>query len=268
MSDPPKIVTEPVITSCNGYNKNSYTILGSLLNKGSKLKSCDALLSKDQIHIFVLQSDGNLVLYNTINGRVLWASDTVSGYNNTKKLPFSFIYQGDSNLVLYDANGSVVWSTGTENKANTTMLELGNDGNLVLRENDKIIWCTGFYFVPTPTSQGELKFNYQGYKWLDGKDGKLTITGSKSNDVNQQWYINYNTGLLMNAGSGKCIDYNNDNGAFLNNCDNNNSNQKITLRNRKIVYGLGTELISNCLDVGSSKFTWPCQNWNENQLLI
>ncbi|CAF1046512.1 unnamed protein product [Didymodactylos carnosus] len=55
-----------------------------------------------------VQTDGNIVLYDTYN-RVVWNSQT--GMKGTK--PHFLAMQDDGNLVLYDSNGQPTWSTGT-----------------------------------------------------------------------------------------------------------------------------------------------------------
>jgi hypothetical protein len=72
-----------------------------------------------------LQGDGNLVLYDTGNGtsKVLWKRDTLRAYRLTN--------QHDGNLALYDQADTLLWSTGTGGKGDST-LWMQEDGNLVL----------------------------------------------------------------------------------------------------------------------------------------
>ena len=71
---------------------------------------------------FALQNDGNFVIYDA-NSKVLWASNTAghscsSGSNGNCLLTF----QGDGNFVLY-VNNSPVWSTKTQNKGVSLLLQ-------------------------------------------------------------------------------------------------------------------------------------------------
>jgi hypothetical protein len=65
----------------------------------------------------VMQTDGNLVLYNdgtTTHGkRVCWASNTQ--YNGAIA-----IYQYDGNFVVYTADGVPTWASHTQNDGGTT----------------------------------------------------------------------------------------------------------------------------------------------------
>ena len=79
-----------------------------------------------------MQRDGNLVIYNNTNGRVLWASNT----QNSGAVQLRF--QKDGNLVLYTAANRHVWSTGTFQDdcdmqgADGVLLGLQSDGNFVI----------------------------------------------------------------------------------------------------------------------------------------
>ncbi|MEP6649828.1 MAG: hypothetical protein ABJA74_07920 [Lapillicoccus sp.] len=66
----------------------------------------------------VMQTDGNLVLYNdgtaTHGKRVCWASNTQ--YNGAIA-----IYQYDGNFVVYTADGVPTWASHTQNDGGTTV---------------------------------------------------------------------------------------------------------------------------------------------------
>lgn len=93
------------------------------------------------------QTDGNLVLYDDVNRRVLWA--TGSAVTDGR-----LVMEGDGNLVLYDGSGASQWMSGTGAKANTscaaapwdapcanTFLVLQDDGNLVIyRRDGSAVW--------------------------------------------------------------------------------------------------------------------------------
>jgi len=71
----------------------------------------------------VLQSDGNLVIYN--HTRALWASNT--DIHN----PTQAIMQTDGNFVIY-SGGHALWATGTNGQSGGPYLCFQNDGNLVI----------------------------------------------------------------------------------------------------------------------------------------
>jgi hypothetical protein len=60
---------------------------------------------------FVMQSDGNAVIYDS-NSKPLWNSKSVNyNLNNSTAAPFTFVLQDDKNLVIYDANGVATWAS-------------------------------------------------------------------------------------------------------------------------------------------------------------
>jgi hypothetical protein len=84
--------------------------------------------------MFIMQTDGNAVLYDARNG-AYWASSTV-GSNRR------FIFQADGNLVIYDGQNRALWSPQTEGKGGIS-LQMQNDGNLVLYRADATpVWAT------------------------------------------------------------------------------------------------------------------------------
>lgn len=93
------------------------------------------LTSSTLKHKLLLQSDGNLVLYNGTTP--LWTSNTVGA-----KSP-QLILQNDGNLVLYSEGGRAVWNSGTFGNQRT-LVRLQDDGNLVIyNENNTPRWSTG-----------------------------------------------------------------------------------------------------------------------------
>ncbi len=86
-----------------------------------------------------MQTDGNFVVYNYGNGSVggaLWNSGTNSGSG------YKVVFQGDGNLVIYDANGSAKWASGTNPSG--ASLSLQSDGNLVIyNSSGSAQWATG-----------------------------------------------------------------------------------------------------------------------------
>lgn len=82
-------------------------------------------------HELIMQTDGNLVLYNYCSGgNAIWASNT----NNTgAKVMY---VQDDGNVVVYDDYANTAyWATGTDHNWTNTSLVVQNDGNLVVYRN-------------------------------------------------------------------------------------------------------------------------------------
>jgi hypothetical protein len=92
------------------------------LGPNQSLKPGEFLTSTNGSYQFILQGDGNLVLY--VAGRPLWSSGTAG------KTVSQCIMQGDGNLVIYDGLNSV-WSSGTAGNPNSFLL-VQDDGNVVI----------------------------------------------------------------------------------------------------------------------------------------
>ena len=86
-------------------------------------------------YTFIFQYDGNLVLYNS-SGEAIWASGT----NN--KNAHGFSVQADGNVCIYTKDGTCIWDTGTSpGKGN--YLSIQTDGNVVIYTRDnQPIWAT------------------------------------------------------------------------------------------------------------------------------
>jgi len=101
---------------------------------GTELVPGASVTSSDGRFTFVYQTDGNLVLYN--GSAPLWASNT----QNT--MPGVTIMQPDGNLVVYDNNGAPRWASNTYNHAGAQLL-VQNDGNVVIYGPDaQPLWAT------------------------------------------------------------------------------------------------------------------------------
>jgi hypothetical protein len=98
------------------------------LNAGQGLYSCDGRF------LFVLQGDGNLVLYQ--GGTPIWAS-TTSG-----QAAYTSYMQGDGNFVVYTGLPRAIFATGTSGHNGAT-LYVQNDGNVVIYNAAGVpVWAT------------------------------------------------------------------------------------------------------------------------------
>jgi PKD repeat protein len=97
------------------------------LGRGQMVKSCDGRFK------FILQTDGNLVLYK--NTQALWSSRT------NGKASFGTYMQADGNFVIYTQTGNPLWATGS--RGNGAWLAVQNDGNVVIYRKGKALWATG-----------------------------------------------------------------------------------------------------------------------------
>ncbi|MBN3815983.1 lectin [Paraburkholderia sp. Se-20369] len=108
---------------------------GATLLTNQFLLKEDFLVSTDGRYQFILQDDGNLVLYRLSDHRPLWASGT------NGKAVSKAIMQQDGNFVIYGYPGAI-WATGTNGKPNSTLI-VQNDGNVVVYEPQVPVWATG-----------------------------------------------------------------------------------------------------------------------------
>ncbi len=114
----------------------STTVPDRLSNGGTLVASKNQYLrSADGRYRFVMQQDGNLVLYGP-SGRPLWASNTVGRGANRA------VMQADGNLVLYTSTGKPVWASNTELHYHAYLV-VQNDGNVVIYEGHTPLWATG-----------------------------------------------------------------------------------------------------------------------------
>ena len=122
-------------------------LAGQGLTAGQTLTSCDARFTLAE------QNDGNLVVYlGGINGTALWAS----GKNGSGAA--YVIMQSDGNLVQYNSSGGAIWASGTNNSAGART-NMQNDGNLVIyNSSNSPVWATGTWghTVPGPTQCGKM----------------------------------------------------------------------------------------------------------------
>lgn len=104
---------------------------------GQALNAGESIRSSDGRYTFILQSDGNLVLYSP--QRPLWSSGTFGK-------PISrAVMQSDGNFVLYDAQGRFYWATWTFGNSGSSIV-VQNDGNVVLHNTSgRPIWDTKTY---------------------------------------------------------------------------------------------------------------------------
>ena len=107
---------------------------GTTLTTNQFLMKEDYLLSPDGRHQFILQDDGNLVLYRLQDHHATWASGT------NGKAVSKVIMQGDGNLVIYGYPGAV-WATGTAGRTNSSLF-VQNDGNAVIYEPNVPEWAS------------------------------------------------------------------------------------------------------------------------------
>ena len=88
---------------------------------GGKLVPGDSLVSANGKYTFTLNSNGNLTLTGP---GVNWSSNTEGDQIAC------LVMQSDGNLVMYDSNQHPMWSSGTD--GNASFLVIQDDGNAVI----------------------------------------------------------------------------------------------------------------------------------------
>lgn len=114
------------------YGSCGLLVAGQSLSVGQGLSSCDGRFS------LVMQSDGNLALYQQGVG-ALWSSSTW-GTNG-----LSAVMQGDGNFVLYSTTpGQALWNSGTWSNPGAYLV-VQNDGNIVIYTSNARtpLWTSG-----------------------------------------------------------------------------------------------------------------------------
>ena len=110
---------------------------GDRLTPGQGLMPGSSIASANGRFSFIMQNDGNLVLYGPGHAP-LWASNT-SGHHNI----WDLIFQTDGNLVVYDSHNHPLWATGTNGKPAASFV-VQNDGNLVVyNSHSHPLWASG-----------------------------------------------------------------------------------------------------------------------------
>jgi hypothetical protein len=92
-----------------------------------------SLISPSNRYSFIMQGDGNLVEYSS--GRPVWATGTSTGGTILRM-------QSDGNLVLIAPGNRPVWASGTNGNPGA-YLSVQNDGNVVIyNAGNRAIWAT------------------------------------------------------------------------------------------------------------------------------
>jgi hypothetical protein len=128
-----KLVAISLATFSVVMNYASYAYAKDTLQTGEQLQSGQSLASNNGCFKFVMQGDGNLVLY--AEGNVpIWNAGTTGKQGNV------LIMQGDGNLVIYAPSSSPVWNSKTQGA--NARLSMQDDGNAVIYTGSSPLWAT------------------------------------------------------------------------------------------------------------------------------
>ena len=95
----------------------------------------DAVASCDGRFVFVVQGDGNVVLYDAF-GTALWNTHTQGEPN------VALVLMENGELVLFGPEWSVLWRSHTDGQTGAS-LAVQDDGNVVLYGPAGAAWSTG-----------------------------------------------------------------------------------------------------------------------------
>lgn len=180
-----------IIISCNSNFTEEDVIPLSMkkiakdyLAQGERLNSGESIYSSNGKYQLILQTDGNLVIYDE-NHTSIWATNMAT-YGKGDHLDVQF----DGNLVVYDKDHKPLWSTGTY-KSKVVKLILTDNGNLILfdwtPQNTIAVWTSkeGLkdYIAPNEyLYPGQVIYSKNGKYQLElGYNGNLVFSsGSKT----------------------------------------------------------------------------------------
>lgn len=126
----------PIWGSGTSVHPSGYSYANKYLFKSQIMYPDQQIETPDRRYRFILQRDGNAVLYNAQN-RAIWSTQT--GGRNVAFMTL----QENGNLVLRDTNGAAVWHARINNKGGNRFA-IRDDGNLMVHntQNNRIIWHT------------------------------------------------------------------------------------------------------------------------------
>ncbi|MGH3736063.1 MAG: hypothetical protein ACRDT6_10650 [Micromonosporaceae bacterium] len=129
-----KAKPQPTSTTAAGARAGDASASGAVAARGTTFKAGDKLTSPNKKYVFVQQSDGNAVVYNS-SGVAQWSTQT-GGHSGAVSA-----FQKDGNFVVYAKDGKVLFYSATTG----TGMHMGmqDDGNLVIYNGDKKgVWAS------------------------------------------------------------------------------------------------------------------------------
>lgn len=111
-----------------------------LKSNGSGIGGAQYITSPNGEFAFIVSGNGYAALYGGQQSKELWNTNTSGSISAASG---GLVLQSDGNLVLYNGNGNVLWSTGTGGNSGDSLV-VQNDGNVVLYSwSGKAMWSTG-----------------------------------------------------------------------------------------------------------------------------
>ncbi|MFO0579809.1 MAG: hypothetical protein U1A78_38035 [Polyangia bacterium] len=141
------------------------------LRPGQYLNPGESLVSANGLYKLIMQTDGNLVLYQ--NQRALWSS------RSNGSQPKQAIMQTDGNFVVY-FNNRGPWATGPRVPGSYIVMQ--DDGNVVVYGGGRAVWASGTNQPPPPPA-GTLQADRQDKLPGTNVSMKTKIIVSRSGNV-------------------------------------------------------------------------------------
>ena len=105
---------------------------------GQALRPGESITSDNGLYRLRYDDSGDLVLFDEWGGYPMWTSGTQGSF------PGVVLMQGDGNFVIYDGNGSPIWSSSNSLNHPGAHLVVQDDGNVVIYDVDgTALWFTG-----------------------------------------------------------------------------------------------------------------------------
>jgi hypothetical protein len=147
---------------------------GDDMQPGEVLNPGQSIKSANGRYTFVYQTDGNLVLYD--GGTALWAS-------GTDGRPVGVcIMQADGNLVIYGPGVQPIWASNTWQHPGSRLV-VQDDGNVVIYRPDGVpVWATNTWLPTGPRATGD-----------DMQPGEVLDPGQQINSANGRYTFVYQT---------------------------------------------------------------------------
>jgi len=149
---------------------------GDRLLPGQGLMADRSIVSADGQFTFVVQDDGNLVLYGPPPcSQTLWASNTQNNLDI-----WDAVMQDDGNFVVYDAHSHSLWASNTSGTQGA-WLQVQNDANVVIYDTqNQPLWSTATVLPPQPSPPTQTDRLTAGQGLIGGQsiisaDGRFTF---------------------------------------------------------------------------------------------
>ncbi|KAF8926278.1 hypothetical protein BGZ47_002826, partial [Haplosporangium gracile] len=182
--------------------------------RGVALSQCLGVrVPSDPDHIYVLQSDGNFVSYNTKTRQSVWSTQS-HGRGNAGD--YSLFFQADGNLVIYDKNGVATWSSDSfHGSPHASRIKVDywqfHGGHMYLTDSSgRSSWATQNTEIhqKVPIQQKDRDGGATGYCMDIYLEVNLTFLNMCNGSDKQLWNI-YTDGTIRNKHRGLCLDASN-----------------------------------------------------------